>query len=136
GGFGVVLKAFDPALQRVVAIKMMSAELAATSPARKRFLREARAAARVRHDNVVHIYGVEEQPIPYLVMEYLPGGSLQQLLDKRGPLDTESVLRIGSQIARGLVAAHEMGLVHRDVKPANVLLESGPELRVKLTDFG
>ena len=64
GGFGIVLKAFDDALHRVVAIKIMSAELAATSPARKRFLREARAAAAIRHDNVVHIYAVEEEPFP------------------------------------------------------------------------
>jgi formylglycine-generating enzyme required for sulfatase activity len=136
GGFGLVMKAFDQKLQRVVAIKMMAGEMAATSPARKRFVREARAAAAVRHDNVVHIYAVEEQPTPYLVMEYVPGGSLQQHLDRTGPLDVPAVLRIGSQIARGLAAAHALGLVHRDVKPANVLLEPGEYPRAKLTDFG
>ena len=73
GGFGIVFKAFDEMLHRVVAIKVMAPQLAATSPARKRFLREARAAAAIRHENVVAIYAVEEQPIPYLVMEYIAG---------------------------------------------------------------
>jgi formylglycine-generating enzyme required for sulfatase activity len=136
GGFGVVVKAFDQKLQRIVAIKMMSSEMAATSPARKRFVREARAGAGVRHENVVRIYAVEEHPVPYLVMEYVPGGSLQQYLDKTGPLEVRDVLRIGAQIARGLASAHELGLVHRDIKPANVMLESGEHPQVKLTDFG
>ena len=73
GAFGTVLKAFDEKLHRMVAIKVMSAELALESPARKRFLREARSAAAIRHDHVVAIHAVEEQPIPYLVMEYIPG---------------------------------------------------------------
>ena len=73
GGFGIVLKAFDEMLHRVVAVKVMAPRLAATSPARKRFLREARASAAVRHENVVAVYAVEEQPIPYLVMEFIAG---------------------------------------------------------------
>ncbi len=136
GGFGIVLKAFDELLHRVVAIKVMSTQLAATSPARKRFLREARAAAAIRHDNVVAIYAVEEQPIPYLVMEYIAGETLQQRLDRVGPLDTPEVLRLGQQIASGLAAAHALGLIHRDIKPSNILLENGVEPRVKITDFG
>ena len=136
GGFGVVVKAFDRSLCRVVAIKTMPPEMAATSPARKRFVREARAAAAVRHDNVVCIYAVEEHPTPHLVMEYVSGGSLQQHLDRVGPLETREVLRFGAQIARGLAAAHATGLVHRDIKPANVLLEAGDASRAKLTDFG
>jgi len=135
GGFGVVVKAFDQKLRRVVAIKMMSAELATTSPARRRFVREARAAAAVHSDNVVHIYAVEENPVPYLVMEYISGGSLQGYLDRTGPLDVRETLRFGAQIARGLAAAHATGLIHRDIKPANILLES-ETLRAKLTDFG
>src|SRR5262249_50617556 len=78
GSFGIVVRAFDETLQRVVAIKVLPPQLATTSPARKRFLREARAAGRVRHENVVQIYAVEEQPLPYLVMEYIPGQTLQQ----------------------------------------------------------
>ncbi len=136
GGFGVVVKAFDQKLQRIVAIKMMSAELATTSPARRRFVREARAGAAVRHENVVRIYAVEELPTPYLVMEYVPGVSLQYHLDLTGPLEVREVLRIGAQIARGLAAAHATGLVHRDIKPANVLLEGAECPQVKLTDFG
>lgn len=136
GGFGVVVKAFDQKLQRIVAIKMMSAQMAVNSPARKRFVREARAGAAVRSENVVRIYAVEEKPTPYLVMEYVPGISLQQHLNRTGPLEVAEVLRIGAQIARGLAAAHATGLVHRDIKPANVLLEDGPSPLVKLTDFG
>jgi hypothetical protein len=136
GGFGIVVRAFDETLQRVVAIKVLSPELASTSPARKRFLREARAAARVRHENVVQIHAVGEQPLPYLVMEYIPGRTLQHRLDQSGPLEVPDVLRIGGQIARGLAAAHEQGLIHRDIKPANVLLEGSVEHKVKITDFG
>jgi serine/threonine protein kinase len=136
GGFGIVVRAFDENLQRVVAIKVLLPILASTSPARKRFLREARASARVRHANVVQIYAVEEQPLPYLVMEYIPGETLQHRLDQVGPLDVPDLLRIGGQIARGLAAAHEQGLIHRDIKPANILLESGVDQAVKITDFG
>ncbi len=136
GGFGIVFRASDEALQRVVAVKVLSPLLAATAPARKRFLREARASAAVWHDNVVQVYAVEEKPLPYLVMEFIPGETLQQRLDRRGALEVHQVLSIGRQIAEGLAAAHVTGLIHRDVKPANVLLERGPGERVKLTDFG
>jgi hypothetical protein len=136
GGFGIVVRAFDDKLQRVAAIKVMSPQLASTSPARRRFLREARSSARVRHENVVQIHAIEEQPLPYLVMEYIPGQTLQDRLDQTGPLDVADLLRIGAQIARGLAAAHEQGLIHRDIKPANILLESGLEQKVKITDFG
>jgi eukaryotic-like serine/threonine-protein kinase len=136
GAFGIVLKAFDEKLQRVDAIKVLAPEMAATSPARKRFLREARASARVRHDNVVSIYAVEDEPIPYFVMEYIPGVTLQQRLDEHGPLDVPDVLRLGKQIADGLAAAHEQGLIHRDIKPGNILLETSDNDHVKITDFG
>jgi hypothetical protein len=136
GGFGIVVRAFDEVLQRVVAIKVLSPHLASTSPARKRFLREARSAGCIRHDNVVQIYAVEEQPLPYLVMEHIPGKTLQQKLDQTGPLELADVLSIGQQIARGLAAAHEQGLIHRDIKPGNILLENRIEQKVKITDFG
>ena len=135
GGFGTVVKAFDEKLHRLVAIKVMAPLLAATSPARKRFLREARAAAAVRHENVVAIHAVEDLPIPYLVMEYVAGRNLAAEARRDGPLEFTDVLRIGQQIASGLAAAHAMGLIHRDIKPANILLEDGVE-RVKITDFG
>lgn len=136
GGFGIVLKAFDDVLHRIVAVKLLAPELAATSPARKRFLREARAAAAVRHENVVQIYAVEEQPFPYLVMEFIPGETLQDCINRTGPLEVAQVVRIGIQVANGLAAAHDTGLIHRDVKPANILLEAGICNRVRLTDFG
>jgi serine/threonine protein kinase len=135
GGFGIVFRAFDETLQRVVALKVMAPQLAATSPARKRFLREARSSAQVRHENVVQVYEVAEQPLPYLAMEFIPGETLQQKLDRVGPLDVPETLRIGRQIAEGLAAAHATDLIHRDIKPGNVLLEGGQQ-KVKITDFG
>jgi Protein kinase domain len=136
GGMGVVLKAFDPALSRNVAIKVLSAPLATCGAARRRFLREARAAAAVAHEHVVAVHAVVETAgLPFLVMEYVPGRSLQDRLDKQGALSLTEILRIGTQTAAGLAAAHAQGLVHRDVKPANILLENGVE-RVRLTDFG
>ena len=135
GGFGTVVRAFDEKLHRMVAIKLMSRALAATSPPRKRFLREARAAAAVRHPHVVAIHAVDEAPVPYLVMEYVAGPTLQAKLDQTGPMEPAEVIRIGLQIAEGLAAAHRQGLVHRDIKPSNILLEDAAE-RVKITDFG
>ncbi len=136
GGFGIVFRAFDETLQRVVAIKVLAPSLAVTSPARKRFLREARSSAKVRHENVVQVYAVEEQPLPYLVMEFIPGETLQQRLNRIGPLETAEVVQFGRQIAEGLAAAHAQGLIHRDIKPANILIEAGPNQHVKITDFG
>jgi eukaryotic-like serine/threonine-protein kinase len=120
GGFGIVFRDFDETLQRVVAIKVLSPQLAATSPARRRFLREARSSAKVRHENVVHVYAVEERPLPYLVMEFIPGETLQQRIDRTGPLKTPDVVCIGRQIALGLAAAHAQGLIHRDIEPGNI----------------
>jgi serine/threonine protein kinase len=136
GGFGIVLKAFDSALGRAVAIKVLAPQLATSAAARSRFAREARAAAAVVHEHVVAIHAVDSwNGFPYLVMPYISGCSLQERVDSNGPMDVKSVLRIGTQTAQGLAAAHAQGLVHRDVKPSNILLENGVE-RVKLTDFG
>ncbi|MCY2962888.1 MAG: serine/threonine-protein kinase [Planctomycetota bacterium] len=136
GSFGIVFKAFDEKLERLVAIKVIDPQMAQTSPPRKRFLREARAAARVRHENVVQVYSVDDQPIPYLVMEYIEGPTLQQRLNENGPLEIPEILKIAVQTARGIAAAHALGLIHRDIKPGNILLENGSEPRVKITDFG
>jgi uncharacterized protein (TIGR03067 family) len=136
GGFGIVLRGFDERLHRVVAIKVLSPAYAANGSARKRFIREARAAAAVKNEHVVGIYDVQENADPpYLVMECIDGVSLQDKLDKHGSLGVTEILRIGMQIAEGLTIAHKQGLVHRDIKPANILLENGVE-RVKITDFG
>jgi serine/threonine protein kinase len=136
GGMGVVLKAWDAALNRPVAIKVLAPQFASNGAARKRFAREAQAAAAVVHEHVVSIHGVDSwKGLPYLVMAYIAGRSLQERLDHDGPLGVKEILRIGMQAAAGLAAAHAQGLVHRDVKPANILLENGVE-RVRLTDFG
>jgi serine/threonine protein kinase len=136
GGMGVVLKAFESALDRPVAIKVLAAALAGNATARLRFKREAQAAAAVCHPHVVAVHGVHEvDGLPYLVMQYVAGESLQDRLDRTGPLEVTEVVRIGLQTAWGLAAAHAQGLIHRDVKPANILLEGGVS-RVKITDFG
>jgi serine/threonine protein kinase len=136
GGMGVVLKAIDTTLDRTVAIKVLAPHLANNETARKRFSREARAAAAVIHPNVIPIHSVsEDKGLPYLTMTFVKGGSLQQRLVKEGPFTPAAILRIGAQIAAGLGAAHDQGLVHRDIKPANILLEQGVE-RVAITDFG
>jgi serine/threonine protein kinase len=119
-----------------VAIKAMAPPLAASGAGRQRFVREAQAAAAVNHDNVIDIYAVEEAgPVPYLAMEYVAGISLEEKLKQQGPLELKEILRIGLQTADGLAAAHRQGLVHHDVKLANILLENGVG-RVKITDFG
>ena len=135
-GWASCSKALDAALNRYVAIKILAPHLGSSGAARKRFSREGQAAAAVVHDNVIEIYGVAEAAgLPYLVMPYVRGPSLQRRLDDEGPLAVVEILRVGMQAAAGLAAAHAQGLVHRDVKPANILLADGIE-RVKLTDFG
>jgi serine/threonine protein kinase len=136
GGMGVVLKAHDSELNRPIAIKLLAGHLAHVGAARERFGREGRAAAAVVHEHVVAIHNVESNGrIPFLVMQYVPGRSLQARVDQDGPLGAEEILRIGMQAAAGLAAAHRQGLVHRDVKPSNILLEDTVE-RAVLTDFG
>ncbi|MCA9194198.1 MAG: serine/threonine protein kinase [Planctomycetales bacterium] len=136
GGMGVVLKAHDRSLDRIVAVKVMAPHLASSGSARKRFERESKAAAAVLHPNVIAIHSVNiDGALPYLVMPYVRGQSLQKRIDAEGPLPQLDILRIGAQIASGLAAAHNLGLVHRDIKPANILLEDGVE-RVAITDFG
>ncbi|MHC4178805.1 MAG: WD40 repeat domain-containing serine/threonine protein kinase [Planctomycetota bacterium] len=136
GGMGVVLKGFDRELKRRVAIKVLSPHLAQSSLAKKRFAREAQAAAAVVHPNVLAIHQVQPGgQLPFLVMPLVAGESLAGRLIAQGRLELKETLRIGMQAAAGLAAAHEQGLVHRDVKPANILLEKGVE-RAVLTDFG
>lgn len=136
GGMGVVFKAFDAALNRFVAIKMLLPHLAVSGAARKRFAREGQAAAAVIDDNVLPIFSVAEwQGVPYLVTQYCRGTTLQKRIQDQGPLELKEILRIGMQTARGLAAAHAQGLVHRDVKPSNILLDGTVE-RALLTDFG
>ena len=136
GGMGVVLKAHDTELNRPVAIKVLASYLAHSGAARQRFAREGRAAAAVVHEHVVAIHNVETQAdMPYLVMQFVQGQSLQTRVDQHGPLSVKEILRIAVQSADGLSAAHAQGVVHRDVKPSNIMLENDVE-RALLTDFG
>lgn len=141
GGMGMVFRARDPKLNRVVAIKVLAPELTAHANARLRFLREAQAAAAISHPHVVTIFAVEDQSdapghkLPFIVMECIVGQTLQQKIDKQGSLRLTEMIRISQQVAEGLAAAHKQGLIHRDIKPANILLENGVE-RVKVSDFG
>jgi len=146
GGMGAVYRAEDIRLKRYVALKVMRPEIAANPASKDRFLREARAMAALRHDNIVGIYQVgEEDGVPFLAMELLEGMSLQDCLDSGLPLDWNDVLRIGRDIARGLAAAHSKGMIHRDIKPGNIWLETvdpsaddapNCRFRVHILDFG
>ncbi|MBS0205121.1 MAG: serine/threonine protein kinase [Planctomycetes bacterium] len=136
GGMGIVLKGFQQQLNRFVAVKVLAPHLATSGAARRRFAREAQATAAIVHPHVMAIHSVHATAkLPYLVMPFVACESLQERLDRQGPLDLKDVLRIGMQAALGLAAAHAQGLVHRDVKPANILLETTVD-RVMLTDFG
>ena len=137
GGMGVVFRAEDPLLERVVALKAMLPALAASSTARERFLREAKAAASLQHDNIATVYDVgEDRGVPFLAMPFLEGEPLDRRLNRvGGPLLLSDLLRIAREIATGLSAIHQRGLIHRDVKPANVWLEAETD-RVKILDFG
>jgi serine/threonine-protein kinase len=136
GSAGIVLKGFDRSLNRNVAIKVLDPAMADVGAARVRFSREARAMAAIAHEHLVPVYEVNEHAgIPYFVMEYVPGGSLERRLREAGPLDAVSVVRIGLQVAQALAAAHAQGLVHRDIKPGNILLDRGTD-RVRVVDFG
>jgi serine/threonine protein kinase/Tol biopolymer transport system component len=137
GGMGVVFEAEDSQLRRKVALKVMKPSVAERPTARQRFLREARAAAAIEHDHIVPIYQVgEDRGVPFLAMQLLAGTSLDALLRKAGRLKPAQVVRIGRQVAEGLAAAHERGLVHRDIKPGNIWIESAHGGRVKILDFG
>lgn len=139
GGMGVVLRAEDRTLGREVAIKQILApdglSPAAAEARRQRMMREARAAAQIRHGNVVTVYDVlVEDGVVHIVMEYVPGRSLAELVAVEGPLAPARTARIGLALLEVLTAAHALGIVHRDVKPANVLVLPGDQ--VKLADFG
>ena len=137
GGMGRVYLGQDDQLGRRVAIKLMSPSRAAEAVSRQRFLRESKAAAAINHPHIVTIYQVGEyEGLPYIVMQHVDGPNLADYrLAAGGTVATAEAIRIGRELAEGLRAAHERGLVHRDIKPDNVLLE-GPSRQVRIIDFG
>ncbi|MBM4039605.1 MAG: hypothetical protein FJ290_13945 [Planctomycetes bacterium] len=135
GGMGVVYKGRQKALDRLVAIKVLSPDLAQKEGFIERFEREARTAAALRHPNIVQVYSVgEAQGVHYIAMEYVDGEGLDKVLERDGPLPPPRALDILKQVCAALVAAHEAGVVHRDIKPSNLMLDSRGVVRV--TDFG
>ena len=134
GGTGVVFRAHDLALDRVVALKVLRPSLGEI--ARDRFVAEARAAASIDHENVVTIYQVGQQDrLAWIAMRWLPGETLESLLLREGPLEESQVRSFAIQIAQGLEAAHGQQLVHRDIKPANIWIGE-PDRKIRILDFG
>src|SRR5918999_2222054 len=138
GGIGVVYQARQVSLDRVVALKAIAPELSGDQEFRERFKRESRIAASIEHPNVIPVYQAgESDGLLYLTMRYVEGIDLRTLIDEEGPLEPGRAARVVAQVAAALAAAHGRGLVHRDVKPGNVLIDRPAELEhIYLTDFG
>ena len=127
GGMGMVYLATDVTLHRQVAIKVLHAQYSGDASFVERFLREARAMARLDHQNIIRIYAVEEEKQShYIVMEYFPGKDLKQLIREQGPIPRHKILDIGINVSKALAYAHERNLVHRDIKPANIMVHFSP----------
>lgn len=139
GAMGIVYKALDPLIGRVVALKTMTQSANLPEESKKeyveRFFREAKAAGALQHQNIVTIYdmGIDDG-IPFIAMEYIDGKSLSKLLEEKGKLEIEDAVNIILQVAEGLHFAHEKGIVHRDIKPDNILIDRNG--RAVITDFG
>ena len=143
GGMGIVLKAYEPALRRFVALKLLRPEMTEDAVALARFQREAQAAAGLHHPNILTIHAVgQHNGVHFISMEHIDGPTLADMICEQGPLPADAIRKLTEQILNGLAAAHEAGLIHRDIKPANLLLdkpagnhdEGGGML--KIADFG
>ena len=136
GGMGEVYLAHDEVLDRDVALKVLRSHYAGDEEFAERFRREARSAASLSHPNIVQVYdrGETEDGTSYIAMEYVPGGTLKEQIKRRGPFGAGETATVGAQIAEALGAAHERGMIHRDIKPQNVLVSASGDLKV--TDFG
>ena len=136
GGMATVFKAHDPSIGRDVAIKFLHASLCADDDCRMRFLREARAAGGLSHPNIVIVHDVGEiEGRPYMAMELLTGASLADELEQQKRLPVRDLVSVGVQLARALDYAHSKGVVHRDIKPGNIMRD-GVTRAIKVTDFG
>jgi len=136
GGMGIVLLARDVALDRLVAIKLLPPALAADRAHRARFLQEARTAAALSHPNIVPIHSVEEHgEFVFFVMAFVDGETLRQRVERAGPMTARQGMRLAQEVAWALSYAHDRGVVHRDVKPDNIMLETGSD-RALVADFG
>ncbi|MEW6637907.1 MAG: serine/threonine-protein kinase, partial [Actinomycetota bacterium] len=139
GGMSRVFVGYDEVLDRRVAVKLLRGGFGDDSDVGIRFRREGRTAARLSHPNIVRVYDAGEadfegRETSYIVMEYVPGGDLKGLIDERGRIPEEELARLGAEVCAGLAHAHERGVVHRDIKPHNILLDTSGH--AKLTDFG
>ncbi|MCX7011784.1 MAG: serine/threonine-protein kinase, partial [Candidatus Sumerlaeota bacterium] len=136
GGMGVVFRAKQRSLDRVVAIKMLSRELAGDLEFRHRFLQEAQVIARLQHDNIISVYDIEQdRGTFFIIMEYVQGVSLQEVLRKQGRLPPERAADLVGQVARALGYAHGKGIIHRDIKPDNIMVVDAQK-KAKVMDFG
>jgi serine/threonine protein kinase len=134
GGMGRVYKAFDTTLNRIVVLKLLAADLVANTDSRNRFLREARLASALDHPNICTIYEIAEADGQYFIaMQYVPGKTLKRVINGK-PLEIDSILSIGLQVADALAAAHSLGIIHRDIKSSNIIIT--PRGQAKVLDFG
>ena len=136
GGMAQVFLARDEVLERDVAVKVLREQYAEDGGFVERFRREALSVASLSHPNIVQVYdrGVSEDGRYFIAMEYVPGGTLMERIERDGPLPPDAALAVAGQVADALGAAHERGLIHRDVKPQNVLVAASGD--VKVADFG
>src|SRR5262245_27692315 len=135
GGMGTVYKAHHLALDKPVALKVLAGHLESDAEFVERFLREARAAAKVDHPNVIHVLNVaEENSLHFIILQFVDGENVEQLQERVGKLDLQTATRIAHAAASGLEALHAQSIVHRDIKPANIMIAKDGS--VKITDFG
>ncbi|MFQ5769516.1 MAG: serine/threonine-protein kinase, partial [bacterium] len=135
GGMGIVYKAYDPLMEREVAVKVLSESVFNLPEIKERFYREARSAGKLSHENITIVHDLGEiEGKPFIVMEYLQGTDLRTIIDKKEPLTLDQKLEYARQICRGLAFSHAKDIIHRDIKPANIRILDHD--KIKIMDFG